>query len=132
MSEELPTSRAGLFRRVLSRLFESGSAPETSRSRDHAGDSAGDYTSIDRCEDREYVTLVGEIRTVTMRPGPGAESLEADLDDGTGVVTLIWIGRRRIHGIEPGRTLLVSGRIAIRPERLIMYNPRYELRVEGE
>lgn len=128
MSEELPTSRAGLFRRVLSRLFDSGSAAETKPT----PDDSGDYTSIDRCKDREYVSLAGEIRTVTLRPGPGAASLEADLDDGTGMVTLIWIGRRRIHGIEPGRSLRVSGRIAVRPERVIMYNPRYELRVEGE
>lgn len=127
MSEELPTSRAGLFRRVLSRLFDSG--PTSGAEPESA---AADYTSIYRCKDREYVNLAGEIRTIFIRPGPGAAALEADLDDGTGVVTLIWIGRRRIPGIEPGRSLRVSGRIAVRPDRVIMYNPRYELRPEGE
>lgn len=125
MTEELPTSRAGLFRRVLARVFAARIPAEP------AAPDAG-VTPIARATDREYVALAGEIRTVILRPGPDATSLEADLDDGTGTVTLVWIGRRRIPGIEPGRTLRVSGRIAVRPDRVIMYNPRYELRVEGD
>ena len=54
--------------------------------------------------------------------------MEADLWDGTGNVTLIWLGRRDIAGIQPGRRMIVHGRIAtVRGDRTI-YNPRYELR----
>jgi hypothetical protein len=40
----------------------------------------------------------------------------------------VWLGRRRIAGIEPGRTLLASGRVGEHDGRPAMYNPRYELR----
>jgi hypothetical protein len=57
--------------------------------------------------------------------------MEADLWDGTGSVTLIWLGRRDIPGIQPGRRLIVRGRITrIHGERAI-YNPVYQLRPPG-
>jgi hypothetical protein len=43
-------------------------------------------------------------------------------------VTLVWIGRRKIPGIEPGRTVLIRGRVGERDGRKIVYNPYYELR----
>jgi hypothetical protein len=55
-------------------------------------------------------------------------TLEAELYDGTGTVSLIWLGRRRIAGIEPGRTLVVRGRISKQGPRRVIYNPWYELR----
>ena len=54
-------------------------------------------------------------------------SLEAELFDGTEGVTLIWLGRRRIPGIEPGRTMRVRGRLALREGRKVLYNPYYEI-----
>ena len=56
-----------------------------------------------------------------------AATLEAELFDGTEGVTLIWLGRRRIPGIEPGRTMRVRGRIALREGRKVLYNPYYEI-----
>ena len=58
---------------------------------------------------------------------PAAATLEAELFDGTEGVTLIWLGRRRIPGIEPGRTMRVRGRIALREGRKVLYNPYYEI-----
>ncbi|MFD1048108.1 hypothetical protein ACFQ1S_22485, partial [Kibdelosporangium lantanae] len=40
---------------------------------------------------------------------------------------LVWLGRRRIPGIEPGRTVKAKGRIAVRDGRKVLYNPYYEL-----
>ncbi len=77
--------------------------------------------------ERVPVVLRGSLRTVTLRPRGGVPALEADLGDGTGVLTLVWLGRRRIIGIEPGRSLTVTGRIGVHEGRRIMYNPRYEL-----
>lgn len=82
---------------------------------------------IAEAPDRQPVTLHGSLRTVTLMPRGGVPSLEADLDDGTGSLTLIWLGRRRILGIEPGRSLSVTGRIGVHDGRRIIYNPRYEL-----
>lgn len=78
--------------------------------------------------DREKVELQGSLRTVTLRPRGGVPALEAELYDGSGVVTVVWLGRRRIAGIEPGRRIRVQGRIGRQEHARIMYNPRYELR----
>ena len=42
-------------------------------------------------------------------------------------MTLVWLGRRRIPGIEPGRTIKAQGRIALRDGQKVLYNPYYEL-----
>jgi hypothetical protein len=65
---------------------------------------------------------------VTLRPRGGVPALEAELYDGTDLITLIWLGRRRITGIEPGRTVQVVGRIGTQHGTRVMFNPRYELR----
>ena len=83
--------------------------------------------SIAAARDRSRVTLRGTIEVLTVRPRRHTPWLEAELSDGTGRVTLIWMGRHEVPGIEVGREMLVRGRIsAIDGERRI-YNPRYEL-----
>lgn len=77
--------------------------------------------------DRQRVQLRGTIKTVTLRPRGGVPALEAELYDGTGVIMLVWLGRRRIAGIDPGRSMAVQGRIGVHDGERIMYNPRYEL-----
>jgi hypothetical protein len=77
--------------------------------------------------DRQVVRLRGSLRTVTLRPRGGVPALEAELFDGTGLVTVIWLGRRRIAGIAPGRSIQVIGRIGIQDGARVLYNPRYEL-----
>ncbi|MDO5501025.1 MAG: OB-fold nucleic acid binding domain-containing protein [Propionibacteriaceae bacterium] len=79
------------------------------------------------CTDRDIVLLRGTIKSATTAPAEQPPRLEAHLDDGSGVVTLIWMGRRTISGIRPGAILRVEGRLSNdRGERRI-YNPRYEL-----
>ncbi len=78
--------------------------------------------------EREYVELQGSLRTVTLRPRGGVPALEAELYDGSGVITVVWLGRRRIAGVEPGRNIRVEGRIGRHDSTRVMYNPRYELR----
>lgn len=87
----------------------------------------GGSLSIADAPDRTPVTLRGTLRTVTLRPRGGVPALEAELYDGTGTLTVVWLGRRRIAGIDPGRALEVSGRIGSHDENRVLYNPRYEL-----
>lgn len=82
---------------------------------------------IAEAPDRAVVRLRGSLRTVTLRPRGGVPALEAELFDGTGVVTIVWLGRRHIAGISPGRSLQVQGRIGVHDGVRILYNPRYEL-----
>jgi hypothetical protein len=84
--------------------------------------------SIAEAPDRERVRLRGTLRTVTLSPRGGAPALEAELFDGTGVLTVIWLGRRRIAGISPGSSIQVEGRIGVHDKTRVIYNPRYELR----
>jgi hypothetical protein len=82
---------------------------------------------IRSCEDRQRVQLTGIISTVTINPRAGHPALEVELRDGSGAVTLVWLGRRQISGIDPGRQIKVSGRISCHGGRRLLYNPRYEL-----
>jgi hypothetical protein len=60
--------------------------------------------------------------------GPaGLPMLQAELGGGADRVTVIWLGRTRIAGIEPGRALAVEGMLSQQGGRRIMYNPRYDL-----
>ena len=79
------------------------------------------------CRSGEEVTVMGRLRSVELCPTDEAATLEAELFDGTQGVTLIWLGRRRIPGIEPGRTIKVRGRMAERDGQKVLYNPYYEL-----
>jgi hypothetical protein len=110
---------------MLDRLSSSQEDLESEELREDAA-TAG-CTRIGDCHDRQVVTVTGTLRTVTLRPRAGVPALEAELFDGTEGVTLVWLGRRRIPGIEPGRTIKAQGRIAMRDGHKVLYNPYYEL-----
>jgi hypothetical protein len=75
---------------------------------------------------RSRLKLAGVVRRITIRPLEGNESLEALLYDGTGEVTLVWMGRRSIHGLRLGTRLVVDGVIAEQRAELRMVNPTFE------
>jgi hypothetical protein len=76
---------------------------------------------------RPQVRITGSLSRV--RAGaPGAPPmLRAELGGGQEAVTVIWLGRTRIAGIEPGRAVTVQGTLARRRGRPVIYNPRYQL-----
>ncbi len=117
--------KRGLLGRMLGGLTEGPGkmeAEELQRDSRKAG-----CTPIASHGDRDVVTLHGSLTTVTLRPRGGVLALEAEIYDGTGSVTLVWLGRRQIAGVGPGRQLTVQGRLACSDGRRLMYNPRYEL-----
>ena len=79
------------------------------------------------CPRGKRVTVSGRLTAVVYTPRTNLPTLEAELFDGSGTVTLVWLGRRRILGIEPGRSLRAEGRVAVRDDRKVIYNPRYTL-----
>jgi amino acid transporter len=95
------------------------------------GPSGRRPTPISESRQRERVALAGTLRAVTMRPIGGSLSMEAELWDGTGQVTLVWLGRRNIPGIQPGRRIVVHGRLTSRRGDPTIFNPSYELRPAG-
>jgi hypothetical protein len=85
-------------------------------------------TPVAQCCKGEPVRVAGTLRAVTLRPLAGVPTLEAELYDGTGSVTLVWLGRRRIGGIECGRSIVARGRLTMQDGRPTLYNAAYELR----
>ncbi len=89
-------------------------------------DAAG-ATRAGSCRAGQKVQVVGKLRSVQLQPCDSLAALVAELYDGTDTVELIWLGRRSIAGIEAGRVLRATGRIAVRGGHKAMYNPSYQL-----
>ena len=116
----------GRLRRALHRL---GATPEQVEADDLQTDSRiQGCRQIQEVGDREEVSVFGQVKSVSLAPRAGTPTLEATLYDGSGAVTLVWLGRRTIAGIKPGVSLVARGRVSCHDQRRIIYNPRYELR----
>jgi hypothetical protein len=94
--------------------------------------------AVPRCR----AVLTGRVRAVRVRrppPGPAGSpgplepaaspgpALEAELDDGTGVVTLRWLGRDGVAGIAAGAHLTAEGTVLADRGRHVLLNPLYRL-----
>ena len=121
-----PRGRGGFIRRLIDRL--ASDAEDLDDVELKAATSAQGATPIAQCRDREAVCIHGTLRTVTFQPRAGVPALQAELWDGTGAVTVVWLGRRSIPGINPGRAIKVRGRITALGGQRVIYNPVYELR----
>lgn len=117
---------SGVVRRALKRLASSN-AQLQDEDRQRVVREAG-AMPISTCGDRQLVDLCGDVASVTINPHGGKPALEVELRDGSGAVTLVWLGRRKIPGIEPGRNIRVAGRISCGASgQRVLFNPRYEL-----
>ena len=115
----------GWLSRTLQRLTADDSAIDAEELRAEAA-SAG-CEPVSSCRKGAVVTVTGRLKSVVYTPRETVPTLEAELFDGSGSVTLVWLGRRRIPGIEPGRTVTARGRFAVVEGKRVVYNPWYEL-----
>ncbi len=121
-----PTDRPGFLRRLLNRLVRSNDEiVADQRARESAASGAN---AVANAQVRDRVVLQGAINSITIGPRDGSPMrLEAELDDGTGSVALVWMGRRSIPGLAVGRRVIVRGTLTIYGGRRVIFNPRYEL-----
>ncbi|HUI49343.1 MAG TPA: OB-fold nucleic acid binding domain-containing protein [Acidimicrobiia bacterium] len=86
-------------------------------------------TPLDGLQPRQPVRVAGEVRSVRIVPRAGAASLEATVHDGRGAVTAVFLGRRKIPGLSPGRRVLLEGVVCghAGPKQGLIYNPVYQL-----
>ena len=119
------TSSRGWIARTLQRLTADDQAIDAEGLRADAV-SAG-CEPLSACRKGKVVTVTGRLKSVVYTPRESMPTLEAELFDGSGSVTLVWLGRRRIPGIEPGRTVSARGRFANFDGKRVIYNPWYEL-----
>ena len=76
---------------------------------------------------RVPVRVAGEVTRVVLTPRAGVPNLEVMISDGTGKITAVFTGRRRIAGLDHGRATIFEG-VAMRDrDRTIVYNPAYTL-----
>lgn len=61
------------------------------------------------------------------RPSRACRSSWPRLFDGERSVNLVWVGRRRIAGIDPGVFLTAEGRIAKVKGQPTIFNPTYQI-----
>lgn len=121
MSEQSP----GRWRRALSRWTSSAQQLEAETL--HEGSRERGCTAVAELSPRMRAMVSGTLRSVTLRPRAGVPALVAELYDGTGVLSIVWLGRRTIPGISPGRMLVASGRVLVEDGQPSMFNPRYQL-----
>jgi hypothetical protein len=121
------TARASSrFRRALHRMGASSDQLQAEELQEEAVEAGG--TPIMRCTVGQQVCVSGTLRAVTLRPQGGVPSLEAELYDGSAKLKLVWLGRRKVGGVEPGRMIIARGRLTDQRGVLTLYNPSYELR----
>lgn len=85
---------------------------------------------------RGRVDCTGFIESVTYQPASEQAHFSAIVVDriahrgDTGPLTrlrVIWLGRRKVPGIEPGTVLRLEGMVTQRDGMPTMFNPRYEI-----
>lgn len=116
----------GFVRRLTRRLTES---PEERDAGELSGAAAstGAHRAID-CQRGQEVTMIGTLRSVQTNAKGCAGGVRAELFDGTDTVLLVWLGQRRIPGIDSGRMLRVHGRVGMLEDgSKAIYNPHYEI-----
>ena len=113
------------FRRFFRRMAESDEQRYAEEIQAWASKVPG-AVSIAEAPLRSRVKLAGVVRRITVRPLEGSESLEALLYDGTGEVTVVWMGRRSIPGLDLGKRLVLEGLMAEQRSGRRVVNPTFE------
>ncbi len=113
------------LRKMVARLAQP--IDERDREKLEAFCNALGVTRMNDVTPRRPVRVAGEVRSVRIVPRAGAPALEVTVADGRASVTAVFLGRRKIAGMSPGRRLLLDGVIGVDDNRLLVYNPRYQL-----
>jgi amino acid transporter len=84
-------------------------------------------TSIIDATWRRRVTIAGKVRSLRVAPLHDAPTLELVLVDATGAISVVFLGRRAIAGVDVGTKMIVDGTVGIHKNRLAILNPAYQL-----
>jgi RecG-like helicase len=103
------------------RLLRTSVSEHEKRNPDHL------VSRIAECEPGSEVTVAGTVENVSVRLEGSSPALEVSIQDGSGHVFVVWLGRRRISGVHEGRHLVIHGRLNCVTDHPTIYNPQYEL-----
>ena len=133
---DLPHANVTIVPFHLGRLGVTTPPPKTRRKRAANGAERGadgpeihvdGAVPIGQIQERQRVRVAGRVHALRVQPWAGQPTLECTIVDGTGRVSIVFLGRRQIAGIEPGTRLVVEGVAGERGGRLVILNPDYEL-----
>lgn len=119
------SSGAMAFRKMVDRLTKP--VEELDREQLTAFCDAQLLEAMDTVAARNRVRVGGEVRSVRIVPRAGAPALEITVTDGRGSIVGVFLGRRKIAGLSPGRRVAFEGVAARDGKRFLVYNPAYEL-----
>jgi OB-fold nucleic acid binding domain len=122
----VPVADAGRSSRATERAAEREAARQAFENAAF-GDRRRGTIPISEVQWRQRVRVAGKVKSVRVQPRAGTANLECVLADDTGRLTLVFQGRRRIPGIEPGARLVVEGMVGDWAHRQAILNPDYEL-----
>jgi len=91
---------------------------------------AGATTPIAAVVPRQRVRVAGRVKSVRVQPRAGTSNLECVLSDDTGGLLLVFQGRPKIAGIDPGARLVAEGMVGTWGRRAALLNPAFEI-VQG-
>ncbi len=92
----------------------------------------GKIRPIREVQPQQRVAVRGEIRSSTAMALRGCPACRYVLTDGTGELDLMFLGRVEVRGLEKGRRCTAEGTAATRDDRIVLWNPRYQLEPVGE
>jgi hypothetical protein len=76
---------------------------------------------------RKRVRVVGQVHSMRIQPLAGVATLECVLFDDTGGLSIVFLGRRQVAGVDIGSRMLVEGIVGDFHGRLAILNPVYQL-----
>ncbi len=108
--------------------------PQTRRIDETPADQSGEVShyaenriAINQATWRERAHIRGTVSAIRTAPSGGAPRIEVEVWDETGGITLQFIGRRSIVGLEVGATICAEGMVGEDDGALTILNPSYEL-----
>ena len=90
---------------------------------------AENVTPIGNIEWRKRAQVQGRVTSIKTAPRGSAPTLEVEIWDETGGVSLHFLGRREIAGLEVGSQLRAEGMVGEEEGSMVILNPSYELLV---
>jgi hypothetical protein len=86
-------------------------------------------TPIGKISWRKRAHVTGHVTAIRPAAMDSAPTLEVEIWDETGGVTLQFLGRREIAGLEVGSVMIAEGMVGEQNGALTILNPSYEIRV---
>jgi len=90
---------------------------------------AENVTSISEIQWRKRAKVQGRVTSIKSAPRGAAPTLQVEIWDETGGVSLQFLGRREIAGLEVGSQMRAEGMVGEEEGSMVILNPSYELLV---